>query len=100
MTPPHRGATDAIDLPVYSGRFLVDSRADLTDVLVNKARDGVRVRLPSVTVGVRDEHGRSLPIHKIDNDLWALQTLTTYEWGSRRKPSITSRRYATCSASR
>lgn len=28
--------------------------------------------VPSVTVGVRDEQGRILLIHKIDNDLWAL----------------------------
>jgi ADP-ribose pyrophosphatase YjhB (NUDIX family) len=28
--------------------------------------------VPSVTVGVRDEHGRILLVHKIDNDLWAL----------------------------
>lgn len=28
--------------------------------------------VPSVTVGVRDDQGRILLIHKIDNDLWAL----------------------------
>lgn len=28
--------------------------------------------VPSVTVGVRNEHGAILLIHKIDNDLWAL----------------------------
>jgi 8-oxo-dGTP pyrophosphatase MutT (NUDIX family) len=28
--------------------------------------------VPSVTVAVRDEHGRLLLIHKVDNDLWAL----------------------------
>jgi ADP-ribose pyrophosphatase YjhB (NUDIX family) len=28
--------------------------------------------VPSVTVGVRDEHGRILLVNKIDNDLWAL----------------------------
>ena len=28
--------------------------------------------VPSVTAAVRDEHGRLLLIHKIDNDFWAL----------------------------
>ncbi|SNR62414.1 ADP-ribose pyrophosphatase YjhB, NUDIX family [Haloechinothrix alba] len=28
--------------------------------------------VPSVTVGVRDEQGRILLVHKADNDLWAL----------------------------
>lgn len=28
--------------------------------------------VPSVTVGVQDEHGRILLVHKADNDLWAL----------------------------
>lgn len=28
--------------------------------------------VPSVTVGVRDEQGRILLIHKVDNNLWAL----------------------------
>ncbi|WP_026454783.1 NUDIX hydrolase [Saccharomonospora iraqiensis] len=28
--------------------------------------------VPSVTVAIRDEHGRILLIHKIDNNLWAL----------------------------
>lgn len=28
--------------------------------------------VPSVTVAVRDQHGRLLLIHKVDNDFWAL----------------------------
>ncbi|MPY97958.1 MAG: XRE family transcriptional regulator [Actinophytocola sp.] len=55
---PHRGAvphdmwqrivddaTDSIDILVYSGLFLVDNRPDFTDVLAEKASNGVRVRL-------------------------------------------------------
>lgn len=55
---PHRGAVphemwksliddakDAVDILVYSGLFLVDNRPDFTDVLTEKARLGMRVRM-------------------------------------------------------
>lgn len=55
---PHRGAVpptlwtqlvddarDVIDVLVYSGLFLVDSRPDLAETLIAKAHDGVRIRL-------------------------------------------------------
>lgn len=55
---PHRGAvphdmwtrlvddsTDSLDILVYSGLFLADNRPDITDVLADKAQNGVRIRM-------------------------------------------------------
>lgn len=55
---PHRGAvphdlwrrlvddaTDSIDLLVYSGLFFFDNRPDATEVLTEKANQGVRIRI-------------------------------------------------------
>jgi hypothetical protein len=38
-------ASDGLDILVYSGLFLVDNRPDLADILADKARSGVRIRL-------------------------------------------------------
>lgn len=37
--------SDSIDVLVYSGQFLFDNRPELADVLIEKARAGIRVRL-------------------------------------------------------
>ncbi|RZQ62257.1 helix-turn-helix domain-containing protein [Amycolatopsis suaedae] len=55
---PHRGAvphdmwkklvddlTDGLDILVYSGLFLLDTRPDITEVLATKAVDGARIRI-------------------------------------------------------
>lgn len=49
--------------PVLMGR--VDYYHDATAPAANSL-------VPSVTAAVRDDHGRLLLIHKIDNDFWAL----------------------------
>jgi len=42
------------------------------DYLNDPAAPKANSIVPSVTAAVRDEHGRILLIHKIDNDYWAL----------------------------
>ncbi|WP_211227653.1 DUF5919 domain-containing protein [Thermocrispum agreste] len=39
------GATEALDILAYAGKFLFDSRPDLADVLIEKAKAGTRIRL-------------------------------------------------------
>ena len=67
--PPRWGAAGGLDA---AGRALDDGFVTRIDYYDDPEAPPANSLVPSVTAAVRDEDGRLLLIHKIDNDRWAL----------------------------